>query len=40
MAYEYVIDSYAWVEYFRGSEEGETAKEHIEGKNCDKLFIV
>ncbi|MBI2452027.1 PIN domain-containing protein [Candidatus Pacearchaeota archaeon] len=30
MSYEYVIDSYAWVEYFRGSEKGAKAKEFIE----------
>ena len=40
MTYEYVIDSYAWVEYFRGSEEGEIAKEHIEGKNCATASIT
>ena len=30
MSYEYVIDSYAWIEYFRGSEQGKSAKEYIE----------
>ena len=34
MSYDYVIDTYAWVEYFRGSEEGKIAKEYIENKNC------
>lgn len=24
-----VIDSYAWIEYFRGSEQGETVKRHM-----------
>ena len=40
MDYEYVIDSYAWVEYFRGSEEGKAAKEYIENKNCATPTIV
>lgn len=40
MTYEYVIDSYAWVEYFRGSEEGRIAKECIEGKNCATASIT
>lgn len=26
-----IVDSYAWIEYFRGSKEGEKAKEFIEG---------
>ena len=30
MSYDYVVDSYAWIEYFRGSEAGEKAKEFIE----------
>ena len=34
MSYEYVIDSYAWVEYFRGSREGKIAKDYIENKIC------
>ena len=34
MSYEYVIDSYAWVEYFRGSSEGKTAQKYIEHENC------
>lgn len=25
-----VIDSYAWIEYFRGSQEGRVAREHID----------
>lgn len=27
-----VIDTYAWIEYFRGSEEGERSRKFIEGK--------
>jgi len=34
MSYEYVIDSYAWVEYFLGSREGSIAKEYIENGEC------
>ena len=30
MSYEYVIDSYSWVEYFRGSASGEKARNYIE----------
>jgi predicted nucleic acid-binding protein len=30
MKYESVIDSYAWIEYFRGTNAGEKAKEFIE----------
>lgn len=40
MDYEYVIDSYAWVEYFRGSEEGAIAREYIESKNCATASIT
>ena len=32
-----VIDTYAWIEYFKGSVEGERAKKIIEGKES-KLF--
>lgn len=32
MSFNYVIDSYAWVEYFRGTREGAAAKEYIEKK--------
>jgi predicted nucleic acid-binding protein len=30
MNYESVVDSYAWIEYFRGTSAGEKAKEFIE----------
>ena len=39
MSYDYVIDSYAWVEYFRGSNEGKIAKEYIESKSCATCSI-
>jgi len=31
MSYKYVVDSYAWIEYFRGSKAGEKARRIIEG---------
>lgn len=33
MSFSYVIDSYAWIEYFRGTKEGTVAKEYIEKKS-------
>jgi len=30
MSYEYVIDSHAWIEYFRGTEAGRKARRYIE----------
>lgn len=30
MSYDYVIDSYAWVEYFRGTSAGEVARPYLE----------
>jgi hypothetical protein len=35
-----VIDSYAWIEYFKGSEYGEKAKKYIENGNCATPTIV
>lgn len=40
MDYDYVIDSYAWVEYFMGSKEGNIAKDYIENKNCATASIT
>ena len=31
ISYEFVIDSYAWVEYFRGTESGKRVREYAEG---------
>ena len=31
MTYEYVIDSFAWVEYFRGTEVGRKVRGYVEG---------
>jgi len=33
MSYRFVIDSYAWIEYFRGSEAGSKARDYIESKD-------
>ena len=30
MTYEYVVDSYAWIEYFRGTSAGEAARPYLE----------
>lgn len=40
MSYKYIIDSYAWVEYFKGSKQGEMAKEFIESKNSATSVIT
>jgi predicted nucleic acid-binding protein len=37
---KYVIDSYAWIEYFRASKYGEVAKEYIENSDCITPTIV
>ncbi|MDE1854150.1 MAG: type II toxin-antitoxin system VapC family toxin [Thaumarchaeota archaeon] len=31
MSYEYVIDSYAWIEYFRGTPSGSAVRPYAEG---------
>ncbi len=31
MSYEYVIDSYAWIEYFRGTPSGGKVRPYVEG---------
>jgi len=31
MTSEYVIDSYAWIEYFRGTESGKKVRSYVEG---------
>lgn len=40
MSYKYVIDSYAWVEYFRASKAGEVAKGYIESEESATPTIV
>ena len=40
MSYKYVVDSYIWVEYFRGSKAGEKAKGIIEGGEAATATIT
>jgi hypothetical protein len=40
MSCDAVIDSYAWIEYFQGSEYGKKAKKYIENGNCATPTIV
>ncbi len=34
MTYEFVIDSYAWIEYMRGTPRGGTARKYVEGRSA------
>jgi len=40
MNYDFVIDSYVWIEYFRGTKKGEIAKRYIEIENSATPTIV
>jgi len=41
MTYEYVIDSYAWIEYFRGSKAGKKTQRFIEeGKAATATITI
>ena len=40
MSSKYIIDSYAWIEYFRASASGEIAKKYIESKDLTTPKIV
>ena len=40
MSSKFVIDAYAWIEYFRASEYGKVAKEYIESKDSVTPSIV
>ena len=40
MSCKYMIDAYAWIEYFRASESGEVTKKYIEGKDSATPTIV
>ena len=40
MTSSYVLDSYAWVEYFRGTEKGETVRVLLENMACFTPAIV
>ena len=40
MSCDAVIDSYAWIEYFKGTESGKRAEGYIEAGNCATPTIV
>ncbi len=40
MTSKYIIDAYAWIEYFRASKYGQTAMQYIEGANSITPSIV
>ncbi len=40
MNYDFVIDSYAWIEYFRGSSSGVKARRYIEGGSAATSAIT
>jgi len=40
MSYRYVIDAYAWIEYFRASKSGEVARRYIESEGSATPTIV
>jgi predicted nucleic acid-binding protein len=40
MSYRYIIDAYAWIEYFRASKFGEVAKKYIESEDSATPTIV
>ena len=40
MSYRYVVDAYAWIEYFRASKSGEVAKKYIESEDSATPTIV
>jgi len=40
MSYRYVIDAYAWIEYFRASKSGEVAKRYIESEKSATPTVV
>ena len=40
MSYDCVFDSYAWIEYFRGSRKGETVRKYVEDEKGVTPMIV
>ncbi len=41
MSYKYIIDSYAWIEYFKGSHQGKIAKDFIEnGQSATSAITI
>ena len=40
MSCKYIIDAYAWIDYFRASKAGEVAKKYVESENATTPTIV
>jgi len=40
MSYKYVLDTFAWVEYFRGTEKGKNVRKCLEEGSCATPTIV
>lgn len=40
MSYKYIIDSYAWIEYFRGTSLGEKARPYVESQEAATTTIT
>lgn len=40
MSYKYIIDAYAWIEYFRASKAGAIAKKYVESEHSATPTIV
>ncbi len=40
MSYDFVIDSYAWIEYFRGTQSGATARRYIESDSASTSTLT
>lgn len=40
MSYNYVIDAYAWIEYFKGSKPGEKVKHYVETEDAVTPTVV
>ena len=40
MNYKYILDSYAWAEFFDGTKKGEKVKEVIDGGNVASSILV
>ncbi len=40
MSCNYIIDAYAWIEYFKASKQGEVARKYIENEQSMTLTIV
>ena len=40
MSYKYIIDAYAWIEYFRASKAGAVARKYIESEGSATPTIV